>query len=188
MGANKPLQLTLRPRANLPAGVAPAGVLRDRQAEKRRAIANATKKALAAAPPTLKLEYTAARKGEATAAYTELALHKPLPIIQVAPVASLETASHRQRRLAAASRWQKARLLGTATSTTPAQRTPLQVAEVRQVRRGEFEGLTGVYRQYEVAELLDLVHQVRSKSLKVTEMRKAYDEGRHRVPPKTVED
>ena len=45
------LQLTLRPRVELPAGLAPAGPLRDRQAERRRALANATNTAIAATPP-----------------------------------------------------------------------------------------------------------------------------------------
>ena len=145
MSSKPPLELTLRPREKLPAGLAPAGLLRDRQAEKLRAIANATKKALAAAPPELKLEYTAARRGDATPAYAALAAGSILPITQKLPAASIEKASHRQRRLAIASRWHKARLLlGPATevqTASPAQGLA-QMADTRQVRRGEFKGLT----------------------------------------------
>lgn len=185
------LTLTLRPHA-LPAGVAPAGPLRDRQAEKRRALANATNKAVMAAPAAIQRMYTSASKGEATEAYAQLAAQKPLPIVARAASSKPETDSHRQRRLAAAARWKKVRLaLGTITPSGPLESgQPSLVSSVpacgRAIRRGELDGLKASYRGYDTSELLDLVYKVRDQELKYTELKKLYKENKVRVPPSQV--
>ena len=63
----------LRPRIALPDGLAPVGPLRDRQAERRRALATATNRVRESVGAVSKWEFTSLKKGEATAAYKELA-------------------------------------------------------------------------------------------------------------------
>ena len=53
-----PLQLTLRARSKLPEGLAPAGPLRDRQAERRKALTNATNQVFATPTTLVKHEFT----------------------------------------------------------------------------------------------------------------------------------
>jgi hypothetical protein len=184
----EPFAMVLRERSSLPDGLAPAGPLRDRQAERQRAVANATNKALADVPPPSKHEFTAAGRGKVTDAFRQLAERKPLPVVLAPPRDIAESASHRQRRLAAASRWHKAnlgRLAAASDLGAPAQAVvaaPLPLPEVRHVRRGEFEGLKGCYRQYTDAELLEYVYKVRDKELKYSELKPLYEAKQMRVP------
>eukprot|EP00966_Prymnesium_polylepis_P158102 3654204-Prymnesium_polylepis.2 len=136
-------RLSLRPRA-LPAGQAPAGPLRDRQAEARKALENAKDKVLAECGEQ-KRTFTAATKGAATTAYTELAASKALAIVPKMPGTAEEAASSRKARLAAAARWQKARkaqafAAGTAMPEQPvAQPVHTTVSSARAPRRGEYD-------------------------------------------------
>lgn len=186
------LALTLRSRDKLPSGLAPVGPLRDWQAEQRRALAKATANALADTKVERKHEWTAFKRGEASEAYSSLKRAKPLPIVLKPPTAAKPSDSQRQRRLAAASRWQKARLtLALSTgSDAPLEPQPVQVVQqpsVRHVRRGEFELIQSSYRQYTDTELLDLVYKVTDKKLKTSELAKLYEDGDIRVPNKAVE-
>ena len=127
------------------------------------------------------------KKGDATGAYIDLTREKPLPIALKAPSSLVPTESQRQRRLAAASRWHKVRLAKAfaageeAPVVTPTLLQQLAAPQVRHARRGEFDLLTGSYRQYTDAELLVLVYKVRDKKeLKTTELAKLYRDG---APP-----
>ena len=126
------------------------------------------------------------KKGDATGAYIDLTREKPLPIALKAPSSLVPTESQRQRRLAAASRWHKVRLAKAfaageeAPVVTPTLLQQLAAPQVRHARRGEFDLLTGSYRQYTDAELLVLVYKVRDKELKTTELAKLYRDG---APP-----
>ena len=186
------LQLTLRPRAALPDGLAPAGEVRDKHAEHRRAVAKATQQALDAQEPPRKYAMTSWTKGAASDAYKDLAQSVPLPIMLKPSSVVTETASIRQRRLAIASRWHKARTAaaleaGRSAPVLPAPCTALSAPVAsRQPRRGEFQHVATSYRGYDEAELLSLVIKVRAKELKFTEMQKLYADGKSRVPPAAV--
>eukprot|EP00966_Prymnesium_polylepis_P002114 48464-Prymnesium_polylepis.1 len=79
------LHMTLRKRDDEPNGLAPAGPMRDWQAEQRRAVAKATANALADCKPEPKLAMTQWKKGDASDAYNELKRDRPLPIVLKAP-------------------------------------------------------------------------------------------------------
>ena len=100
--ASEPLRLTLRPRVTLPEGLAPAGEVRDQQAERKRALAKATGKALAALEPQRKYAMTAWTKGDASDTYKDLQQSAPLLVALKPASVTVETASIRQRRMAAA--------------------------------------------------------------------------------------
>ena len=104
---SNPLAVTLRPHTALPNGLPPAGPVRDRQAEKRRALANATQAAVDEQDPKRTRVLTKWTKGQASSAYEELAQSKPLPIMLKPPASAEVTASQRQSLFAAASRWHK---------------------------------------------------------------------------------
>ena len=193
MAGRKPLALTLRSSGTGSKGLAPAGELRDRQAERRRALTKATATVLAEGNDEVKHEWTEWKRGAATEGYQELKRSKPLPITLRPSSAVVVTDSQRQRRLAAASRWNKVRLAKAiaagevAASSTAVEAVPQVVPDTRHARRGEFECIAGNYRQYDVAELLSLVYKVRDKQLKTCELKKLYVDGAIRVPHKTVE-
>eukprot|EP00966_Prymnesium_polylepis_P207099 4797050-Prymnesium_polylepis.1 len=158
---DRTLSLELRPRRALPAGLAPAGPLRDQQAEKRRALANAMNKTLAAANKPDGRVFTSATRGEATTRYKELADASQLKVTTMTPKDLVASASARKARLAAAARWQKARKAVGIVAPAPTPATillPSQTSAVpegtRLVRRGEFEGLKAGYRGYSSSELL----------------------------------
>ena len=193
MASSTPLTITLRSRDNLPSGLAPAGPMRDQQAERRKALSKDSKTLLAATPSLKVNEWTVWKNGDASDAYTELKREKPLPIALKPPSSIAVTDSQRQRRLAAASRWHKSRLAKAfaageeAPAVTAAQVQQLAAPQARHARRGEFELIGGSYRQYTDADLLSLVYKVRDKLLKTTELAKLYADGGIRVPNKAVE-
>jgi hypothetical protein len=184
--------MALRGTTALASGVAPAGPLRDRQAEKRRALTQATKKAAEALKAPCKYAMTPWTRGTASDGYKELVSSTPLPIVLKAACDVVVTDSQRQRRLAAASRWnkvQKAAALA-AGLNAPLPLTEFQeqaaVAAVRHPRRNELDHVASSYRAYETPELLSFVYKIRSKELKITEMKKLYREGKIRVSPTSV--
>ena len=71
--------------------------------------------------------------------------------------------------------------------TAPLQLRRLPAPAVRHARRGEFDLMNGSYRQYNSADLLDLVYKVRDKQLKTTELAKLYNDGAIHVSNKAVE-
>ena len=187
--ASEPLAVALRPRQTLPEGLAPAGPLRDRQAEAARALKNATNKVLESHKRKALAVYTDEKRGAATTVYQEIAAGKPLSIVMKQPPACLVAVSVRQRRMAAASRWQKARKAGIITSAPKAATLTEDGSApdgARYVKRGEFDHLKASYRPYTDAELLDLVYKVRDKRLKTTELRLNYANNKSRVPPAAV--
>ena len=101
--------MTLRQPVPAVTGLAPAGPLRDQQAERKRALANAANQMLAAVPTKDKPVFTSAGKGVATAAYTELAAAPVLSLVPKLASDATPSAATRQRRLAISSRWWKAR-------------------------------------------------------------------------------
>ena len=68
-----------------------------------------------------------------------------------------------------------------------AQPAPTLVASSRTPRRGEYDCIKAQYRDYSDSELLALVYQIDSKRLKLTELKKLYDDNMTRVPPSAVE-
>ena len=108
MAANA-FAMVLRGTTALASGVAPAGPLRDQQAERRRALTQATGKAAEALEAPRKYAMTAWTKGAASDGYKELVGTTPLPIVLKPASNVVVTDSQRQRRLAAASRWYKVR-------------------------------------------------------------------------------
>ena len=184
------LSVVLRERRTLPKGLAPAGELRDRQSEKKKAVARATAKAVAAQGVALRLERVPIPNGDATEVYCSLATGKTLAVAPKAPVAAV-TVGVVQRRLAIASRWHKARLAASITSGTPLQENvyifPAPVdGHVRHARRGEFNSIKAEYRAYDTSELLHIVYAVKNKSLKMTEVKKLYADGKIKVSPTSV--
>ena len=190
--ATPPFGMVLRRTTAPPTGIAPAGPVRDRQAEHRRAVAKATKAAVDAQEPPRKYAMTAWSRGEASDGYVELAKVVPLAIVLKPDSKAVVTDSQRQRQRAAASRWNKARKAAALAAGSGAP-MPLPVSTVldgklvvRHPRRGELDHVEAAYRTYEVSELLYLVNKIRSKELKFTEMAKLYDDSKHRVPPSVV--
>ena len=99
--------LALRPRTDAPEGLAPVGPLRDRQAEARRAAERAQRALAAAAGQLAPVRVEQAARGQATAAYQNMA-EKGALVVTVKPTATAaESMTQRQRRMAAISRWQK---------------------------------------------------------------------------------
>ena len=179
------LSLELRPRSTGPKGLAPAGVLRDRQAEKRKALEKATAAAIDDAPPARKHEWVPLKKGDATDVYTMVASKKTLLVVpkQKGPAVLLE--SVRKARMAAMSRWHKGNMLALGAAEV-SSRAVIPSEGHRYMRRGEFELMPAAYRPYDASELLAAVYQAKSKSVKWTEIQKNYDEGKTRVPPSVI--
>ena len=152
-------------------GLAPAGPLRDQQSERRRALANATNVMLASAPAKNKHIFTSAGRGENTPVFATMAAGKALTVVPKAASTKEPTASQRQRRLAALSRWYKARkAAGTDVASVPPTVLTISLAPgmsegTRLARRGEFEHIGGSYHNYTAEELLDLVLKVQNKEL-----------------------
>ena len=181
------LTLTLRARPTPPSGLAPAGVLRDRQAEKRKALANATQTALASAGSERKHDWVALKKGDATEVYQKVAKQGQLFVVPRLRGAAVPTADSRKARMAAMARWYKDTHAGkshlvAATSAKAEELSPTK----RYMRRGEFALMPGSYRAYNAAELLAAVREAHSKLVKWTEIQKNYDDGKTRVPPAAI--
>ena len=191
MAANA-FAMVLRGTTALASGVAPAGPLRDQQAERRRALTQATGKAAEALEAPRKYAMTAWTKGAASDGYKELVGTTPLPIVLKPASNVVVTDSQRQRRLAAASRWYKVRkaaaLAAGLDGAPPLAEFQEQAAvvAVRHPRRNELDHVASSYRTYETPELLSFVYKIRSKELKITEMKKLYREGKIRVSPTSV--
>ena len=178
------LALALRARPTLPIGLAPAGPLRDRQAEKRRALEKATGAALASALPVRKHDWVPLRKGEATELYSETALKKVLSVVAKPSTTAQPTKSSRQKRLNAMKRWHKA----DAAAAVPTALATTAPAGQRFMRRGEFDLMNGAYRCYDAAELLSTVLDLHEKRIKWSEYMKLYDENKARVPPTAIKN
>ena len=102
-GRPLPFAMVLRGTTTPPPGVAPPGPVRDRQAERRRALATATKKAADDLEPSRKYAMTTWSRGAASDGYVELARSTPLPIVLMSASNTVVPHSTRQRRLAIAS-------------------------------------------------------------------------------------
>eukprot|EP00966_Prymnesium_polylepis_P003546 81061-Prymnesium_polylepis.1 len=141
--SQKPLAQKLRPRPSLSNELPEAVPVRDRAAERRRALSKATQAAIKEQEPQRTLVLTKFAKGEASTAYEELSQAKPLPIVLKSPSSAVVTDSQRQRRLAIASRWFKARkaaALAAGQSAPPPPTSSLALAgpvQARAPRRGE---------------------------------------------------
>jgi hypothetical protein len=182
-----------------PTGLAPAGPLRDHQSEQRRAIAKATANDVAEAKPQSVPKWTAlGRRGgveerRGVQRVKGAGARRASAARAQASAAVVVTDSQRQRRLAAASRWYKARLAKAlaageaAPSSTASQVQQVVAPIVRHARRGEFDLIAGSYRQYTTTELLELVYKVRDKQLKTSELANLYANSAIRVPNKLVE-
>ena len=131
-------------------------------------------------------------KGEASTGYMLLAAAKPLPIVLKASSSIVVTDSTRQRRVAAASRWHKARVAAALAAGLEAPPKPpvsvgqVGLVDVRHAHRGELDLVSASYRTYGASELLRFVYQMCAKQLKWSEFQKLYDESKVRAPPSTV--
>ena len=96
--------MTLQAPKQLPEGLAPARPLRDRQAERRRALDNSTNIARVAPGAPTTLVYTDAGKGVATHTYEELAQSTQLTVVPKPARMDEPTAMQLQRRAAANAR------------------------------------------------------------------------------------
>ena len=101
----QPLSIVLRASSQLPTGLAPAGPLRDRQAEKRRALEKATAKALASVGTLQTYDRVALPKGAATALYLSINDQKVLSVVPRLAGNLAESASARGRHSAVGEGW-----------------------------------------------------------------------------------
>ena len=182
------LSLVLRPRSQQIPGLAPAGILRDQQAEKRRALGRATADTLSDASvinPTRKLDWVNLPRGAATPLYSSIAAVTKLLVVPKAKVTAPAPAASRKARIAALARWHRGSTTINA-DIAAAVVAPGMREGTRFVRRGEFDLLGGTYRNYTTCDLLAKVRQVQSKELKWTELDKLYEDGSIRVPPSAI--
>ena len=187
--------MTLRQPMPADKGLAPAGPLRDQQAERRRALANSANILRASAPAKRECLWASAARGAFTQSYSDQTTKKPLALVPKPARATMPTAKDQQRRLAILSRWYKAHKAAgqTVPEVPPSLSTvsvPLGMGEgTRLARRGEFDHLAGSYHNYSPQELLALVEQQQDKAtaVKWPEMDRLYAEGKQRVPAKSVQ-
>ena len=168
-----PFAMALRKPLPAVQGLAPAGPLRDRQAEKRRALANTTNELKASAPAKKEYVRVPGARGELTLSYMDQAAAKPLAVVPKPTSAAMPTAKDQQRHLAILSRWYKANKAGghTVAAEPPSLSTvslPPGMGEgTRLARRGEFDHLSGSYHNYSAQELLAVVEQQLDKGTAV---------------------
>ena len=168
-----PFAMALRKPLPAVQGLAPAGPLRDQQAEKRRALANTTNELKASAPAKKEYVRVPGARGELTLSYMDQAAAKPLAVVPKPTSAAMPTAKDQQRRLAILSRWYKANKAGghTVAAEPPSLSTvslPPGMGEgTRLARRGEFDHLSGSYHNYSAQELLAVVEQQLDKGTAV---------------------
>ena len=149
---------------------------------------NATNRVLEAAPAPKKYAMTSAKRGEETELFTQLQTNQPLSLVTGSASAQETSATQRVARIAALTRWHRARkAAGSDMTLAQSVSSALALPEnARQPRRGEFKHISGSYHNYSAEELLDIIEKCRSKQLKLTEMERLYAENKQRVPPNTV--